>query len=231
MQGPSLTRAAPLLWLVLSIFAGDLEAQQIPSPFRFVEESQEAGPFVGHLDADAGRFDLGPEPGIAFGARYGLEISGPFGLEGGAIYFPTTRDVVNLRLGEGSRTVDQVDMALLLVDARLRFSLTGRRTWHGLAPYVVAGGGLGFDLAGDQEGDGKLQEVDRFDFGTSFLGILGGGLRAALGSRWVARGDLQLTLWQLDTPEGFLDENLGFEVPTNEWVSNGLFTLGLSYRF
>jgi hypothetical protein len=232
MQGASLTWGALLPFLAFIFFPGDSAAQQIPSPFRYVEEAQEAGPFVAYLDADAGRFGFGPEPGVAFGARYGLDVSGPLGLEGSTIFFPTSRDVVNLRLGEANRRVDVADMALLLVDARLRFSLTGRRTWHGIAPYLVAGGGLGFDLAGNQEGDQKLQQEDRFEFGTGFLGLLGGGLRVTLGGPLVARGDAQLTLWQLDTPQGFQGEDLGFdEIPTNEWVSNGLFSLGFSYRF
>ena len=53
-----------------------------------------------------------------------------------------------------------------------------------------------------------------------------------IGENLLVRGDAQLTLWQLDTPEGFTDAALGFEaVQQVEWVNNGAFTLGLAYRF
>ena len=232
MDGPNLRKCSLALSVMFLGFTGALDAQQIPSPYRYLERSQEAGPFIAYLDPDPGQFELGPRKSVAYGARYGLEISGPFGLEGAVAYSPSTRDVINPRLAAGNRKVGEADMTLLLIDVRLRFGLTGRRTWHRLAPYVVAGGGMGFDLAGDQVGDAANASADRFELGTTFLGTLGTGVRVALSERLFARGDIQLTLWQLDTPEGFQDPELDFEsVPNNQWVSNRVFSVGLSYRF
>jgi hypothetical protein len=188
--------------------------------------------FLSTVQAGAGRFGFGPRSGMAFGARYGLEVSGPFGLEGAVTYLPTQRDVIDPRRAEGDRVRGVGDASLLLIDARLRFSLTGRRSWNGLSPFVFAGAGGAIDLAGDPEADELLREEDRFELGFSLLGSLGTGVRWMLTESFLLRGDAQLTLWQLDTPQGYTDTSLGFEaVQQVEWVNNGAFSLGLAYRF
>jgi hypothetical protein len=227
-------RAALALLLILAVGARApaLRAQTIPSPYRFVDTRQEAGLFVGSAQTGVGRFGFGPKSGMSFGARYGVDVSGPFGLEGAVTYLPTQRDLIDPRRPEGDRIRGEADATLLLVDARLRFSLTGRRTWNGLSPFVFAGAGGAIDLAGDPEGDEQLREEDRFDLGFSLLGSLGGGVRWMVGESLLVRGDAQLTIWQLDTPQGFGDASFGFEaVQQVEWVNNAAFTLGLAYRF
>ncbi len=220
------------LILVWASAPGLVAAQRIPSPYGYLEAGQEAGPFVGHLSADGGTFGLGPKGGSLVGGRYGVEISGPFALEAVTSYFPTTRDVIDPRRLANDRVVDEVDVALVIVEARIRFSLVGRRAWRGLSPYFMVGGGIGFDIEGDQAGDELVAVDHRFDFGTEFLGALGGGLRLMLGERLLVRGEAHLTLWQLETPEGFQDPELELgAVPTGEWVNNRALVVGLSYRF
>jgi hypothetical protein len=221
-----------LLNLAVGALLSPIRAQTIPSPYRFVDSRQEAGVFLGTVRTGEGRFGFGPRSGMAVGARYGVDVSGPFGLEGGVTYLPTQRDLVDPRRAEGDRIRGEGDASLLLIDARLRFALTGRRTWNNLQPFVFAGAGGAIDLAGDPEEDELLREEDRFELGFSLLGSLGGGVRWMLGERFVLRGEAQLTLWQLDTPQGYLDTSLGFEaVQQVEWVNNGAFTVGLAYRF
>jgi hypothetical protein len=227
-------RALPLfLTLVLSApLSPPLRGQTVPSPYRFIEVRQEAGAFAGVASTGVGIFGFGPRSGNVYGARYGIDLSGPFGLEGVFTYLPTTRDVIDPRRPAGDRVQGEADVQLLLADARLRFTLTGGRTWNSLAPFLFAGAGLGFDAAGTQEDDEALGEDDRFDFGFAILGTLGGGIRWMVSERVLVRGDAQLTLWQLDTPEGFLDPTLDFEAPpTSEWANNRVLTLGIAYRF
>ena len=229
-------RAASALWLLVTLAAAihpdAASGQTVPSPYRFVETRQEGGVFVGYVEAAAGRFDLGPRSGVLYGARYAIDVSGPFGLEGAVSYAPTTRSIIDPTRPEPDRTRGEADVALLLFDVRLRFSLTGRRTWHGLSPFVFAGAGAGIDLAEEPEGDLVLREEDRFDLGFALLGALGGGVRWMIAEDFLLRGDAHLTLWQLDTPEGFFDTSLGLEAPPQvEWANNGSFSLGLAYRF
>jgi hypothetical protein len=215
-----------------ALVAAPLHAQSIPSPYRFIEKAQEGGIFVGYFDTDAGRFGFGPKSAVYTGIRYGLELAGPLGLEGVASVVPTDRDVINPGRDEGDRVVDVAEATLLFVEARLRFALTGRRTWNRLQPFASAGIGLGMDVQGSQREDQLLLEADRFDFGTKFVGSFGAGTRVILGRNFTVRVDASVLLYQLSTPNGFEDpeRDLG-NVPESEWVAGRGLTLGLSYRF
>lgn len=209
-------------------------AQDIPSPYRYIETTHEAGALFGIMSPGTGRFDLGPDQGTVLGARYAIELSGPFSLEGVIRSLSSTRQVRDPLRPEAEQNRGEAEVLLTSVDARIKFSLNGRRTWNGIGPYVLLGGGLGTDLAANPPEDEELLPEDRFDFGTSFLGILG------LGARWFPREDVvvrldgEMDLWQLDTPEGYLDldRNL-FEnpPPESEWVSALGLTLGVAYRW
>lgn len=229
---PSL-RTLPALILGAAILSAPAAAQSIPSPYRFIEKGQEGGVFVGFIDADPGKYGFGPKSGLTTGIRYGVELAGPLGLEGVATFVPTERDIVNPARLEGDRVVgDPAESALLFVEARLRFALTGRRTWHGLQPFIFLGAGLAADVRGNQQEDERLLEGDRFDFGTKFLGSTGAGARLVLGDRFVLRFDSALRLYQLKTPSGFQDpeRDLG-TVPDNQWVTGKSISLGLAYLF
>lgn len=224
----------PVFVLGLLAGPGAARAQEIPSPYRYIETAQEVGIFGGILSPGTGQFDLGPKEGPAGGVRYAIELSGPFSLEGVGRTLVSERDLRDPRRAVGDRVVGTADVLLTSVDARLKFSLNGRRTWHGLGPYVVAGAGLAFDLAGEPAVDEDvLPAVHRFDFGTSFIGLMG------LGVRWIPRDDFELRLdgefdlWQLDTPSGYLDNPEFFEnpPPENEWVSALGLTLGAAFRW
>lgn len=208
--------------------------QAIPSPYRYIETGQEAGAFVGTMDMGTGQFDLGPGSGTLYGARYAVEISGPFSLEGVARAHSSERTVVDPRRTEGDRAIGVADALVTAVDARIKFSLPGRRTWHGIGPYVLVGGGLAFDLADSSFLEEELEARDRFDFGTSFLGVLGAGIRWVPTDRLVLRTDGALNLWQVDTPDGWREEGRGLELdspPENEWVSGFSITLGAAIRW
>ena len=209
-----------------------VSAQTIPSPFRFVEKRQEAGVFVGTSSVDAGRFGFGPEGGTHIGGRWGVNLSGPLGFEATAGVISGSRDVINPARVEGDRKVGEADVLLGTLDGRLRFTLTGDRTWHGLAPYIIAGGGIVYDLSGSNEADEQLEDQDRFEMGTSFFGTAGGGLRVSVTERLALRGDAVFSLWKLDTPPGFSDPERGFEaVEEGQWVNGLHLTIAAVIRF
>ena len=208
------------------------DAQSIPSAYRYLEESQEAGVSVGYVAADRGRFGFAPGPDIVYEARYGLELAGPLGIEGLVSLMPTTRHVIDPGRDEGDRVVDEAEMALATIEVRLRFALTGRRTWHGVQPYFSVGGGFAFDAQGAQAEDGLLQAPDRFDFGTKFMGAVGTGVRIPLSDRFVLRGEASARLWKIDIPDGYRDPERDFGiVPDSEWTNAPGLTLGLAYRW
>ena len=228
-------RLLPILTLafVPSLFLPVVTAgQTIPSPYRPIEKGQEAGIFLGSFSASTGQFDLGPKSGVLFGGRYAVEVGGPVFLEGLISLLPTTRDVIDPRRAEGDRSIGEADVNLFAIDVRFGFSLTGRRTWKGLSPYLILGGGIAFDGARRADLEEALLPEDRFEFGTSFTSAFGGGLRYVLTDEIMLRSDFTLNLWKLATPTGFDDPEKGLEsVPEDQWVGGVGLTLGASWRF
>lgn len=208
-------------------------AQRIPSPYRYIEKGQEVGAVAGYLAADEGRFGFGPKGAMFYGASYAVAVGGPVSLEGMLTFMPSERDVVNPRRVEGDRVLDDpAEVSLVNISARLRFALTGRRTWNRLQPFVAVGAGVMFDAEGSQAEDQRLEADEQFDFGTSFAGSLGGGFRLLLTDGLALRADAGLTLYQLDVPDGWRDPALGLaDSPESEWVSAGTLTLGATLLF
>jgi hypothetical protein len=217
---------------LLALTPGVARSQTIPSAFRFVETRQEVGVFVGSASMAKGRFGFGPSGGTEFGARWGIDLSGPLGFEAVAGMISGTRDVINPAQVVGDRGVGEADVRMGTLDGRLRFTLTGDRTWHGLAPFIVAGGGIAIDMSKAAAVDEELLADDRFDFGTSFFGTMGGGSRLFVTDRLALRGDAVFSLWKIDTPPGFSAPARGFtSVEQSEWVSGLHLTLSAVIRF
>jgi hypothetical protein len=222
---------AALLMAVLAAPDG-AAAQTIPSAYGFIDERQEVGAFAGYLSAATGRFGHGPAGGLWLGGRYGLELTGPLSLEGVVGAVSGTRDIISPGRPEGDRVVGQGDVLITTVDGRLKFSLVGRRAWHGLSPFVVAGGGIAVDVAESPEADAVLESDEVFDFGATFFGTMGVGTRWFLSPRFALRADALFSLWKIKTPVGFGDPQYGFEaVQEGEWVRGLSITGALLFRW
>lgn len=229
---PSFSTLGAVLVAALVCAPIAVDAQSIPSPYEYLERRQELGLFSGWVAVEEGRFGYGPSGGTPFGARYGIELSGPLGFEGTAAVIDGTRDVVDPGRVEGDRVIGQADALMTVVDARLRFTFTGRRSWHDLAPYFVAGGGIALDAAGESDLDSQLLPEDVFEFGTSFFGNLGLGTRWFVTDRFALRGEGTFSLWKIDTPPGFSDPQRDFgDVEDGEWLRGTWLTLTLLYRW
>ncbi|MBT8404186.1 MAG: hypothetical protein KJP18_10025, partial [Gemmatimonadetes bacterium] len=137
--------ALPSALVALSLTIGTAGAQEIPSPYRYMEKGQEVSLYAGIVDTDPGRFEFGPDDQQWLGARYSVVVSNAFSLEGMAGTSFGPRSVVNPARDEGDRIVDEAEVRLILIEARLQFALTGRRTWHGFQPFGFVGGGISFD--------------------------------------------------------------------------------------
>jgi hypothetical protein len=221
-------------WLPAGFSPAVALGQSIPSPYRFVENRHEAGVFVGYASPGTGRFGFGPSPGTSLGMRYGIRLGGPFSLDAAVAYLTTTRDVIDPSRAEGRRVVGEVDAGIATLDARLRFSLTGDRTWNGISPFVFMGAGGAFDMKGESDVEADLLELenDRFRFRPTFLGLLGSGVGWHPSERLMLRADVSLFMWRLKTPPGFRAAEREFEgVGEKEWVSGPSFSLGAAFRF
>lgn len=224
--------SVPAAVAALFLLSPPTAAQTIPSPFEYLERRQEIGPFAGVMSVDEGRFGFGPSGGPVYGLRYAIELAGPLALEGLGGIVDGTREVVDPSRLPGDRIIGEVDSRQLLIDAGFRFTFTGRRSWHGLAPFISAGAGIAIDLLDTSVVDERLLPEDVFDFGNSFFGTLGAGTRWFVSESIAARFDGTFSLWKLDTPTGFDNPERGFEnVSDSEWVSGSSFTVTLLYRW
>ena len=207
-------------------------AQSIPSPYRFVDTRQEIALFVGTSSVSTGRFGFGPGGGMSAGARWGIDLSGPLGFEVATGVISGTRDIINPAKVVGDLKIGEADQRVATADARLRLTLTGDRTWHGFQPIFFTGGGIALGIGGDAPLDEQLASDDRFEFGTSFLGTVGTGLRYVLTDRLAVRGDAIFSLWKIGTPPGFTDAERGFaNVERKEWTSGRHLSLSVAYRY
>ena len=212
----------------------DAAAQSIPSPFAFVEERQEVGPYAGYMSASTGRFGYGPSGGAMVGARYGIDLSGPLALEAAGGFVRGTRDIVNPARPEGSRVIGEADVLLSTIELRLRLSATGARTWHGLLPFLVFGGGIVFDNEDSSLTERTVLQGDEvFDFGTKFFGTIGPGIKWHVTRALAVRTDLGFSLWKVDTPQGWGDPQYAIpSVPeSGEWVSGLSLTGSILFRW
>ena len=222
----------PAVLAFLLVGGSTADAQTVPSPFNFIEGRQEVGLIFGAVDAATGRFGYAPKGGRLFGGRYGIELSGPLSLEGVTTVISGERDIINPGRDEGDRVVGEADVLLTTVDARFKFSLTGDRMWHRISPFIVAGGGVVFDAAGDSEADELILPEDRFSFGTSFYGTTGLGVRWFVTDRFALRADGTFSLWKVGTPPGFSDPVRNFpNVEEGEWLRSLGLTISTLIRW
>lgn len=231
-MGLSLMRFYTVLVICALLTPVAAMAQTIPSDFSYLEKRQEFGLFGGYMSSGSGRFGYGPTGGPTLGARYGIELSGPMGFEGVIGVVDSQRDVVDPGRDEGDRIVGQADQLLTTIDARIRFSFAGRRSWKQLSPFLTFGGGMVLNSSDTAPADELLLSEDVFDFGTSFYGTLGVGSRWFITERFALRGDGVFSLYKIDTPPGFSDPARGFlNVEEGEWLAGTAFSISLLWRW
>lgn len=226
------TIAAGLTLLVVGV--GRSAAQNIASPYRFVDTNQAGSVYAGYLFTGRGTIGLGPDKGLFYGVRYDIALGGgPFALEGDIGYFSSMRAVYDTVPGDTTRAiVGDNDFTALMAGAAIRFNITGPRTYRGFQPYALFGAGFAFDLSDASTVDSELPGNVRFDFGNTFIGMLGGGAEIFLGDRYSLRIDARNILWKLKTPEAFLlAADQALLLPADEWSQNLGLSAGFAIRF
>lgn len=227
-------RAAALVWFGFAATGGALSAQvgydPAHSPYRDIPGGGVAVASVGYLGGSRGSVGVGLSNGATGGLRYEVQF-GAIGASLGLAYGLTTRFVVDPTQGAATRKTGPFDNPVVLADAGLQLVLTGRKTWHGFAPFVGAAIGLAASSGAPRDSSG-------YDFGTKVT------LAPNLGLRWYpargisVRSDFRLLLWKLSYP-------LLYKVPNNidgtsvlpsgaalsEWTAHPWGTIGLGWTF
>jgi hypothetical protein len=225
---------ASFVVIVLLAVAAPARGQVLDSPYRFMDSNQHAGVYAGWAFASTGRLDMGPQPAPAFGARWGIRVTGPFVLGAEVGWMPSTRtvrDTMFVAADSLYREIAEANINVLTVMGNLVFHITGARTWNNLAPFALLGAGaaIGSGTRAPEETD--LAAEARFNFGTSFAGQIGAGVDWFPSPRLSLRLDGRNALWKLGIPEAFLLTDAGRTLPRSEWEQNFIVSAGLSIHF
>ncbi|HEX2091331.1 MAG TPA: hypothetical protein VHG28_02975, partial [Longimicrobiaceae bacterium] len=219
--------------------ASALRAQTIPSPIRYIETRQWAGAFAGYLFSNPSvginetDIELGPRSAPLVGLQYGFRFAGPLAGEARVGFGPTERKVYAPGTATGSdpavpQEVGTADVALLMGEAGLVFSLTGQRTWHGIAPFLVGTGGLVADLNRGSDADEEVTAAARYDFGPAFAVGFGIGTDWFPTERLSVRLEGRDRLWKIEVPPGLRPSSVR---SASEWTHNFSISLGAALHF
>ena len=227
-------RAATVGWLGLAAGGGALSAQvgydPAHSPYRDIPGGGVAVVSIGSLTGSRGSVGVGLSNGATGGLRYEVPF-GAIGASLGLAYGLTTRYVVDPTQPAATRKTGPYDNPVVLADAGLQLVLTGRKTWHGFAPFVGAAIGLAASSKSPRDTSG-------YDFGTKVT------LAPNLGLRWYpargisVRSDFRLLLWKLSYPLLYKVPNqidgtsvLASTAATSEWTAHPWVTIGVGWTF
>lgn len=225
----SVISALPLLALALLPTGG--EAQTIPSPYRYVEETQTAGVFAGYVFTGRGDQDVGPHSAPILGATYTIRFADPVSGELLLAGIPSRRTIYRrlegAAAGDPLTEVGETSALLGMAHAGLKLHLTGPRTWRGVAPYALGGIGFTSDLSGSPEAQEEIPTTQRFEFGPSFAVSVGAGTEWFPSERLAVRLEARDFLWRLSTPAGLT----GTGAVSTAWTHNVAVLLGAALYF
>lgn len=200
------------------------------SPYRDAPTSTGPQFYAGYIGGSRGSIPVGISNGNTWGVRYNISF-GSTSLWLGAAYGQTTRRIVNPFVATKKNTSGLLDCDIELVDAGIQMSITGPKTWHGLAPYLGAtlGAAIGSELAQDTSG---------YSFGTKFTFGPTLGARYYVNRHLSLSTDFRLVFWRLSYPTNYEVPNsvdggrvLAFGASTTEWTAHPWVSLGLGWAF
>jgi hypothetical protein len=116
---------------------------------------------------------VGPQQSPMMGFRLATALSGPLDLMVTTSLVPSQRYAVNTTLPDSTRRTGPIDYTLIVADVALSLRLTGSKTWHGMAPYLIAGAGI---VAPTR----TIADVGGYRAGAGFTFSPGIGVRARL---------------------------------------------------
>lgn len=206
------------------------------SPYRDIRKGHTFTVLGGYFSGDGGQFNIGPHDAAVFGIRYDIRTGGTIQLGVGVARGNLQRFIVDPFVRLDNRRTGPVRQSVTFADVTLQFNITGGKSWHRIAPFIAAAGGLA--LAG-----GTPADTSRYDFGRKFYFAPGAGARVFLSDRLHLRAEAKATFWKLNYPTTFQNEPVEEPgTPENpnalitdgkltEWTTSSWLQVGLGYSF
>jgi hypothetical protein len=213
------------VWTVLLLAGGSTAVAQVGhppdrSPYRDLPYGRTFEIQGGYFGGAGGNFGLGPHDGTTYGARADFRISNPLQLGFSVTYDDLNREVVIPYDSIQKRFKGSYPTSVIMIEGVMQFNLTGRKTWHNLAPYIT--GSFGIAFGGDVGVDSSA-----YNFGTKAVLAPGMGVRWFLTRKLFIRLETKWNFWKLSYPAGFAFDppgSPGTPPGSNALIRDGHFT-------
>ena len=219
---------AALALLVASPLLAQVGHEPASSPYRDLEYRQELTPYYGYAAAKVDAAGITPQSSAIAGLHYELYLGGPVSLTSDLSSMFSDRTVLDPTKPRAQRVVGTETATVYGLDLGMALGLTGRKSWHRLAPLVRAGVGVVTSGAAD--------DTTGLKFGTPFAFTFGAGVKFVPGGRLQLRADVGERLFKQKYPDAYYrttSDNTAVLTDSKRsyWTNHGLLTFGVSYLF
>ncbi len=165
------------------------------SPYRDYQSRQNLTLSAGWLNLRRDPAGVAPKSSALLAARYDVSIGGPASFFVRYSAAPSERRVLLPTNPLATRQIDLRKSTTHVADLGLDLTLTGKKTWHHLAPSLIGGVGIASDFASADTG--------AYRFGTSFAFTYGAGIRYIVKSGFALRVDVTNYTWKYQYPDRY----------------------------
>jgi hypothetical protein len=201
------------------------------SPYRDLRIKQTLTFMGGLLTGGGGKAGVGPSSGPLGGVRWDFHVGSSIALFLGGHASDLERRLINpIEPPGGGRELGTAQQNVWMAEGGINLLLTGRKTWHGFAPYAGAAFGMVFGT--------EVPEDSVFTFGRKFHIGPAAGIRFFLNRRFHIRLEARDIIWRMTYPQVFLTIPEGEpQIPVidgdvstlAEWVHHPTFFIGLGW--
>lgn len=201
------------------------------SPYVDLRRTQGAVVLTGWLGGDRGSLRIGHSEGPTYTVGYEIPVSGPLTFFPSVTYLRTNRYVINPFRDDSVRLTGPFDDDMLMIEAGLRFFVTGGKTWNGLTVYLS--GSVGMAIS-----DGSPPDSGSYKFGKKVALTPGVGLRFYPTRRLSVLVDGRAAAWRLLYPPDYFRVASGDGIPVltadqpdADWTIHPWISVGLGWNF
>ena len=219
---------AALALLVASPALAQVGHEPAASPYMDLEYRQELTAYGGHASARRDPAGVTPQSAQVAGVRYEIYLAGPVSLTSDLSAMFADRTVLDPTKPRAQRVVGTESAPVYGLDVGIALGLTGRKTWHHIAPQLRGGIGVVHSPAAD--------DTTGYKFGTPFAISLGGGLKFVSRGRLQVRADVGTRLFKQKYPDAYYrttsdNSAVLVDTPRSVWTRHSLLTVGVSILF
>lgn len=220
--------ALALLLLALPVGAQVVGHTPESSPYQDATGRHVIGTQVGFIFPGTDPAGVGPKNGLALMARYEYDAPGPVLLMTRMAFAPgLERNIKDPLLTGAARDAGTRNESLLMFDAGMILSLTGEKSWRGLAPRLYGTLGMVSSL-------NASYDVGGYRFGPKFMPAYGLAIRGVREGNWEWYADFNHAFWRMQYPNSYTDDGSTVTPSiigtgkTNPWNGNVMLTIGIT---